>query len=105
MTGVQTCALPILLDSLAGLLLCHTELRLRITGHTDSVGNATTNLRLSEQRASRVAQYLIEQGVAADRLEIRAMGYSKPISKNGSEPERQLNRRVTFEALVKGDAP
>ncbi|MGD1845563.1 MAG: OmpA family protein [Salibacteraceae bacterium] len=93
------------LDSLAGLLLRHTELRLRITGHTDSVGNATTNLRLSEQRASRVAQYLIEQGVAADRLEIRAMGYSKPISKNGSEPERQLNRRVTFEALVKGDAP
>ena len=56
------------LDEVVGTLKGFPEIKLRIEAHTDSRGNARTNLRLSDQRATAIRDYLIAQGIAAERL-------------------------------------
>jgi outer membrane protein OmpA-like peptidoglycan-associated protein len=65
-----------------------------IEGHTDSVGSANYNERLSVQRADRVASYLEGIGVGSGRLETLGFGESQPRSTNATARGRQLNRRV-----------
>jgi len=86
------------LDRLASYLIAHPELgHIRISGHTDDVGDDTYNQKLSERRAASVAQYLISRGVPAARLEAVGYGESRPIVPNDSEAHRARNRRVEFE--------
>jgi OOP family OmpA-OmpF porin len=67
-----------------------------ISGHTDNVGNKSYNLKLSENRAKSVANYLISKGIDASRIKSLGMGNSKPIQSNESEDGRKANRRVEF---------
>ncbi|MFC1610803.1 OmpA family protein [Myxococcota bacterium] len=86
-----------LLDQVASVLKNYKHLkRVRIEGHTDSRGSAKRNLKLSQDRADSVRQYLIEQGVHPDRLVAEGFGPEKPISSNRSRRGREQNRRVEF---------
>jgi outer membrane protein OmpA-like peptidoglycan-associated protein len=71
-----------------------------IEGHTDSVGSASLNQRLSESRASAVMTFLIENGIASSRLQSKGYGESSPIASNSTAAGRANNRRVEIN-LVK----
>ena len=71
-----------------------TESRVIVEGHTDNVGSADFNQKLSEQRAHAVMQYLIERGVAANRLQSVGYGLTKPVADNKTDVGRARNRRV-----------
>ena len=68
------------------------NLRIRIEGHTDSSGGRAVNLGLSQRRAQAVADYLVGQGIAAERLEVRGYGYDRPLP--GRPASAGENRRV-----------
>lgn len=88
------------LQDIAQMMQQNADLRLRIEGHTDSVGNADANQRLSEQRAQAVVAYLTgEAGIASDRLESAGMGQSSPVADNGTAEGRAQNRRVELVVL------
>jgi OOP family OmpA-OmpF porin len=71
--------------------------RIRIEGHTDSIGSAQANLQLSERRAQSVKQYLVSNyGIAAERLLVVGRGKQNPIANNTTEEGRQKNRRVVL---------
>ena len=80
------------LDKLSRFLVNNPNLRLSIAGHTDKLGNPANNLKLSEARAQTVANYLIEKGVAADRITTKGYGDTKPLIKK----PHVKNRRVEF---------
>lgn len=68
--------------------------RIRISGHTDNVGNPRRNQRLSEQRAEAVREYLIEHGIDGGRIEAVGFGDQQPVASNDTEEGRQQNRRI-----------
>lgn len=83
------------LDEIATFLKANGDLRFYVVGHTDGTGDISYNLRLSEQRASAVAQVLSEEyGVAAERLETYGVGPLNPIFTNKVDRGRDRNRRV-----------
>ena len=75
------------------------SLKLEIQGHTDNVGDDVLNMRLSLERAESVRRYLIDHGIAADRLVARGYGESRPTAGNGSAGGRSANRRIEFVPL------
>jgi OmpA-OmpF porin, OOP family len=82
------------------MLARHPELRLRIEGHTDSVGNAESNRALSERRAAAVRQHLIgSYGIADTRLEAVGLGQTRPVDSDDTPQGRQNNRRVELVRL------
>jgi outer membrane protein OmpA-like peptidoglycan-associated protein len=83
------------LDSIAGKL-GEKKLKIRIDGHTDDIGTAYINQKVSLQRAQAVKDYLATKGVDADRLFTAGFGSSKPIDENNTEEGRARNRRVEF---------
>jgi len=85
-----------ILDRIVAGLQGQPQMRLQIVGHTDSVGAAGYNLRLSQARAAAVLDYLVAQGVAADRLASEGAGETEPVADNANEEGRALNRRVEF---------
>ena len=86
-----------LLDAVAKILVNTTAItRLSIEGHTDTTGEPSANQPLSEERAWAVKKYLESKGVAAERLESRGFGSSKPVDTNDTEEGRAKNRRVEF---------
>jgi outer membrane protein OmpA-like peptidoglycan-associated protein len=87
------------LNKLARLLNENPEVRIEVSGHTDNVGSAAVNNRLSGQRAESVKGYLEMQGVAADRIESAGYGFERPIAPNNSEEGRAANRRVEIEVI------
>lgn len=84
------------LNRLKTLLETNITLKIQINGHTDNVGPEIENLNLSEIRAKAVADYLIEQGIAADRLSYKGFGEHEPIDTNDTEAGRKNNRRTEF---------
>lgn len=90
-----------LLNNIAAVLNAHPEIeRIIIEGHTDNVGSDKLNLRLSQQRAEAVRNYLVKKGfVDAKRVEARGHGESKPIATNETSEGRATNRRVEFNIL------
>jgi outer membrane protein OmpA-like peptidoglycan-associated protein len=84
------------LNELADFLNRHTHLKVTIEGHTDYVGDAYKNVILSQDRADAVAAYLIEKGVAEDRLEAKGYGGSRPLAKSDGRKYHPENRRVAF---------
>ncbi len=74
-----------------------------IEGHTDNVGGYDYNMKLSEQRAASVRNYLIEKyGIAPDRLSSKGYGYTKPVADNSTREGRQKNRRIeaNFDCVI-----
>lgn len=80
----------------------HTDREVLIEGHTDSVGNESYNLDLSQRRAGAVRDFLASNGVAASRMAVRGFGEARPVSSNESEAGRQQNRRVEVVILDPG---
>ena len=72
------------------------DLRITVAGHTDAVGGAAANQRLSEARAASVAAYLVENGVAAARVRATGYGEARPVASNDTDRGRRLNRRIEF---------
>lgn len=84
------------LDRLVGLLQENPALNIQINGHTDNVGDDNSNLNLSENRAKAVRDYLVQKGVAGERLHFKGFGESKPIDTNDTPAGRSRNRRTEF---------
>lgn len=84
----------IVLAKLTGILLILPELNVRIEGHTDSTGSASYNMRLSQQRADSVFDFLAEQGLSSQRMRAVGYGMEQPIADNSTRQGRQQNRRV-----------
>ena len=87
------------LNNVASTLREYNQTIVEVTGHTDSVGSADFNQRLSEQRANSVGNYLIGQGLVRERFEIIGMGKNYPIADNNTDAGRALNRRVEIRVL------
>jgi outer membrane protein OmpA-like peptidoglycan-associated protein len=85
-----------LVREIAVMLQQNPNWTILIAGHTDSIGGAEYNMRLSEQRAASVKQALISNGVAASRLQSVGHGMSKPKADNSTLAGRAINRRVEF---------
>jgi len=85
-----------LLDAAVVVLLANPATLLTVEGHTDDLGDETTNLTLSQARADAVVEYLVAGGVAADRLIAIGFGESTPIADNATEEGRTANRRIVF---------
>ena len=86
-----------LLDDVAHILEEHPSIvKLEIEGHTDSVGNDTTNKTLSQKRAEAVRTYLIGKNIQENRLHAIGYGEEKPIATNDTSDGRAENRRVHF---------
>ncbi|MDX1373190.1 MAG: OmpA family protein, partial [Nitrososphaeraceae archaeon] len=82
------------------LLINSPNLRVQINGHTDNVGNAVYNKVLSKKRAQSVVDYLIANGISAERLEAKGFGEEKPLVSNDDEiGGREINRRTEIEIL------
>ncbi len=87
------------LDQVIASLNSYPEVRLEIRGHTDSQGPAAFNLQLSQKRADSVRQYLINGGIAANRIVAIGVGEEEPISSNATAEGRAQNRRLEFKRL------
>lgn len=70
--------------------------KLEIQGHTDNVGGANYNQKLSEDRANAVKKYLVDKGVSSARITAKGFGMTKPIATNDTPEGRSKNRRVEF---------
>lgn len=90
-----------LLNEVAQAMTDHPALRVRIEGHTDSVGSERTNLKLSQARADAVLRYLVRRGVSAGRLIAVGYGEDQPLDDNSTAAGRAVNRRVEFHILSK----
>ncbi|MET4105799.1 PA14 domain-containing protein [Hymenobacter sp. UYP22] len=83
-----------MLNELAQTLRRQPALRLEVAGHTDNVGEAHLNLRLSQQRAQVVRRYLVRQGIDSVRLTAVGYGGTRPVADNRQPEQRPRNRRV-----------
>ncbi|HEX7095117.1 MAG TPA: OmpA family protein, partial [Acidimicrobiales bacterium] len=83
-----------ILDQYAVFLLEHPTLAVEVGGHTDSSGDATYNLNLSQNRAQTVADYLIAAGVPSAQLNVVGYGETRLIADDGTTAGQELNRRV-----------
>lgn len=85
-----------LLDQVGQVLKDAPTIRVRIEGHTDSQGSDRLNMKLSQNRADSVRDYLVNVGIAADRMLAVGFGETTPIASNSTVQGRALNRRVEF---------
>jgi outer membrane protein OmpA-like peptidoglycan-associated protein len=84
----------VFVDRMAELMKQEPQVKLRVEGHTDALGTAGYNQQLSERRAAAVADYLVRHcGIAAERLVIKGMGMTEPMTQ---DPYDGQNRRVQF---------
>ena len=75
------------------------DLKVELAGHTDDVGSASYNLKLSAERAEAVRQALIANGIDETRMTAKGYGASKPLTPNDSEEHRAMNRRTEMVIL------
>lgn len=95
-TSFRNSAYPVL-DRIVSLADACRDSNLAITGHTDSSGDETWNLRLSIARAEAVADYLAAKGIARNRLLVNGAGSAVPVADNSTRYGRSLNRRIEIE--------
>lgn len=87
------------LDEAVAKLKKYADIRVEVQAHTDNSGEASYNQSLSEKRANTVRDYLISQGIAADRLEAKGYGESSPMADNATREGRAQNRRVELKII------
>jgi len=92
---IKPVSFPIL-DAVYDVLVANPQITLEVQGHTDNVGNAAYNQKLSQQRADAVKAYLVKKGIAASRLVAKGYGMTQPLVPNTTAENRALNRRVQF---------
>ena len=89
-------------DQIATFMRNYPDRTVTITGFTDSVGSAKSNMALSERRAAAVQQALVADGIDQSRIQTRGLGESNPVASNATAAGRQKNRRV--EVAISGSA-
>ncbi|HVZ71536.1 MAG TPA: OmpA family protein [Polyangia bacterium] len=92
-----------LLDRAVAVLKDYPEVRLEISGHTDSRGNSDKNRDLSQARADAVKAYFIGRGIDANRLTAIGFGSDRPVADNKTDAGRSRNRRTEFRLLAGGE--
>jgi OOP family OmpA-OmpF porin len=86
-------------NDLAELLLNRKTMVVEISGHTDNVGNPADNMKLSQDRANTVRNYLIKKGVEPNRVTAVGYGDTKPVADNTTPKGRQMNRRTEVKII------
>ena len=89
---------PALIE-LANTLKKKPDWKLKLSGHTDNVGDDDANMILSKKRAESVKRFLASHGIDKSRLQTEFFGESEPISDNTTASGRQKNRRVEFKII------
>lgn len=87
------------LNRFVEFLKINKKIKIELAGHTDNQGEADADKKLSLARAQVVADYLISNGIKADRIEVKGYGQEQPIGFNMSEEGREMNMRVEFKVL------
>ncbi len=87
------------LDELVKIMKENPEFIIEIQGHTDNVGAASSNTKLSQARAEACVKYATERGIAADKLTAKGFGPSQPLVPNTSAENKAKNRRVEFKVV------
>lgn len=87
------------LDSLGQVMIDNPGLEIKLTGHTDGIGDFQKNQNLSELRVEVIREYIIGMGVHPKRIRTEAFGSRFPIASNAREETRKLNRRVEVTIL------
>jgi len=88
------------LNQIVEILQRYPDYKMRISGHTDSVGSAASNQELSERRAKACYDYLVAKGIDPERLSYEGFGESQPIADNRYREGREQNRRVEFDIYL-----
>ena len=88
-----------ILEEVARSLVSNPQVRVEVAGHTDSTGSVALNERLSLARAESVKAFLVENGVAADRMEVRGYASTQPVATNKTASGRAQNRRVELRRI------
>ncbi len=86
----------IYLKEMAVIVKSHSDLRIKVTGHTDADGSDAYNLELSKRRAQAIVNFFVQEGLSADRIEIDFKGKREPVAPNSTPEGKQRNRRVDF---------
>ncbi len=86
---------PVLQNALT-IMKENPTIQVEIHGHTDNIGKASYNLKLSQARANSVRQWLVDRGVDPGRMATKGFGFVRPIAPNDTEEGRQKNRRIEF---------
>ena len=87
------------LDKVVMLLKDNPTLKIQISGHTDNVGKAADNLKLSNDRAQSVVKYIVTKGIDIKRLTFKGFGATVPIATNDTEEGRARNRRTELSVI------
>jgi outer membrane protein OmpA-like peptidoglycan-associated protein len=87
------------LDRVVSFLKKNSKINVSIEGHTDDVGNADYNDKLSENRAATVKNYLTSNGIESKRINTIGFGFKKPVKTEKTEEARAANRRVEMKIL------
>lgn len=87
------------LDLLVEMMDENPNMIIQLEGHTDYVGAANDNLRLSQRRVESVKDYLASKGVARSRMKTKAFGGSQPLSRDDTPEAHRMNRRVEVRIL------
>jgi outer membrane protein OmpA-like peptidoglycan-associated protein len=86
-------------DRLLNIMKENAQIKIEISGHTDNIGSAPLNSKLSEARAKTVVDYLIQKGIDQSRMAFKGYGSLQPIADNSTPTGRAKNRRVEFKIL------
>jgi len=86
----------VFIDEMIKVIKGHSDLRVKVIGHTDSDGTDDYNINLSKKRAESIIQYFVHHGLQADRLKFDFKGEKAPIDTNSTSQGKQRNRRVDF---------
>lgn len=84
------------LISLVEVVNGHSDLRIKVVGHTDADGSDAYNVDLSQRRAQAIIDFFVALGLSRDRIQIEFKGETEPIGDNHTSEGKQLNRRVDF---------
>ncbi|MEN9997210.1 MAG: hypothetical protein RI922_200 [Bacteroidota bacterium] len=84
------------LDKMIRIVDGHSDIRIKVTGHTDADGSEEYNVELSKKRAEALINYFVSHGLSKDRIEIDFKGEKDPIDSNDTPEGKQHNRRVDF---------
>ena len=88
------------LNQIVDIMNRYPGYKLRISGHTDNVGEEQSNQILSEERAKACYQYLASKGISPGRMSYEGFGESKPVASNDLPSGRRMNRRVEFDLYI-----
>jgi OmpA-OmpF porin, OOP family len=89
------------LTNIAAILKAYPQVKIRIAGYTDDMGEPMANLRLSEERANNVMDELVKLGIDPARMSARGYGREHPVADNSTEEGRQKNRRISLRVTDK----